>query len=144
MVVYHILQAMGVVAILTWFMVPVPFLSYKQGKKSKDSGVVTSIKKLKLGAYYVGLTQGLKVDPRCLQGGVTMMSGSMTRYVTFRFWQSLPKLGDTVETETQNRNYPLRSRSYNWVSSWKHVDKVSPGGLITMVDAGPKFNGDIN
>jgi len=114
---------------------PIPFLSYSQGKE-KMYGRVSAIKKLKGGmTIEVSLDQSVSINPRLKEGSPKLISARVTSFIYFRRWQKIPKIGEVIVVEIKNRNYILRERSLNWVKSWRrYAGEIPVTTTIKLVD----------
>lgn len=134
MLIFAICTIAALLAVATYLLLPLPLLSYRQGELKTDNGQVTDIKNIRPGVVEISLTQGLKIDPRLQEGNVRMIGGSITRYVHFRKWQTLPEIGDEISVSSGNRLHHFTGRSFNWVKSWSPLKEGSTiGGRVELV-----------
>ena len=123
-----------VIAIGTYKWLPIPFLTYSQGRRPME-GTVTSVESQAGGLIKVSLAQGLQVGPIPKASAVISMSGSCTSYVYFRSDPELemPKVGMHIRAGTTNRNYRLRGVSLNWVDYWVKLEAPTTGGSVVFI-----------
>ena len=132
---YTLGAVLGLVAVLTAFWVPIPLLTKSQGESPME-GKVRWVRR-GISKIEVAVQQGMTADPLPEGGPITFMGGSITSFMYFRPWQTIPKEGMLVKAQTHNRLYWLRGISLNWVSSWEEVESVAPGGKMVIREIEP-------
>lgn len=127
--------AVIVVGALTYFLVPLPILSYEQSKDVIDSGKVARIERIRPGVIEIKLSGDMEIDPE-LQKDQGMMLASVwfSHYVYIRGARNLPKINDLIQVRSTNRLHRFTGRSFNWVSEWKSISKVPHQGKVTPVE----------
>lgn len=116
------------IATLTYFLVPVPLLSYQQGNVKTDRGEVTKVESIRPGIFEVSLTQDMEIDPALQQGNARMTSASCTQFIHFRKGQTMPRIGDRISVSSINRLHYFTGRSFNWAKGWESVKGALPAG----------------
>ena len=127
-----VLGFLTLIAVGTYYWAPLPLLSYVQERNRSISGKVTEIKHLPGLLVEVKLTTEAEIDPRLQQGPERFISCHRGSYVHVRPWDDLPEVGTLVTAQTHARLYVLRSRSLNWVDSWKSIKKVPFGRYVSL------------
>ena len=141
MIIGTLCAAVAIVAIIviaTYLLIPLPLLSYGQGRGEVQQGEVTGVKKIRPGVIEVSLSQILEIDPGLQekddQGHVSGVTrASSTRFIHIRGKVGVPKIGDKIWVVSVNKLHRFTGRSFNWVKKWCLLKGDAPvGGKVKL------------